>query len=291
MINHFFSLILFCLVIFAIGCGNSNKNILIIKVGTTQITYVDVETKLNIEACYRDDKTKPESWLGLYQLIENSLTEEIARTVGIEITPAMMADEVKRVDKETKAPGILNAVKKVCPDDKAYQEIYLKPRVINRLLHYRFSEDKTIQHEPYRKATDMLTLAKSGKDLKLLDGYEVKDIDLSKPQQPNPELSRFNLNLAEAEKELAESILNNLQPGQVYRSLRDDRYVFTIIKLLEKKDRFYKYEVVTVKKVDFDKWFDDMLRSIRKEVYQKDKIEEILKNISTGPVHAFLIKP
>ena len=182
-------------------------------------------------------------------------------------------------------------MKKVCPDDKAYQEIYLKPRVINRLLHYRFSEDKTIQHEPYRKATDMLTLAKSGKDLKLLDGYEVKDIDLSKPQQPNPELSRFNLNLAEAEKELAESILNNLQPGQVYRSLRDDRYVFTIIKLLEKKDRFYKYEVVTVKKVDFDKWFDDMLRSIRKEVYQKDKIEEILKNISTGPVHAFLIKP
>ena len=285
-------LILFgALIALASGCGKANQDTIIIKVGTSQITSGDVDTKLKIEACYRDDKTKPESWLGLYQLIEDRLMEEAARTIGIEITPAMMAEEVARVDRETKAPAILDAVKKACPDDKSYQEIYLKPRLVNRLLHYKFSEDKTIQQEPYQKALDMLTLAKSGKELKLLDGYAVKDIDLSAPKQPNQDLSKFNLTLNESEKELAENILASLQPGQVYQTLKEDRYAFAVIKLLEKKDNFYKYETVDIMKVEFDKWFADKIKGIKKEVAQRDRIEEVLGKTSIGPVNTFLARP
>lgn len=301
------------------GQDASKLNQPIIKVGTQVITAQDVETKIKIEACYRDDKKTPEKWLGLYQLIEDALMESAAQTLNIVITPEILTQESERVDKETKAPAILAAVKAVCSDAsndlhgsiKLYRDIYLKPRLVNRVLHYQFSEDKSVQEVPYDKAKEALQFARAGKDLKSMEGYSVQEIDPEKPKQSptcpdSPALrdvsgmnmAKYNLNMADPDKELIDSVLNTLKPGEVFPTIREDRYGFYIIKLLERRPvpsagdgtpgGYYKYEMITCQKKDFDRWFNEAVVDIKKEIYQKDLIDQILKNTTSGTVNKFL---
>jgi hypothetical protein len=202
----------------------------------------------------------------------------------------MMEEETARVDKETKAPELLQAVKNVCPDKTLYQKIYLKPRLVNRLLHHKFSEDRQIQASAYQKASDILKMTQSGKGLKDLDGYSLKEIDLTSKKESPKEMAQYNLPWSDPEKDLIENVLDHLQPGEIYQNLQEDRYGFYIIRLVEKRTQFYKYEMIHIKKREFDPWFLETVKGIKKQIYQKDLIEKILKHVTAGPVVEFLKK-
>jgi len=270
------------------GCSKGTPADSIIKAGSTVIDISDLNTKLKIESCYRDDKQAPAEWLGLYQLIEEALMEEAAKTIGVTISQEMLEEETVRVDKETKAPELLQSVKNVCSDRTLYQKIYLKPRLVNRLLHHKFSEDKEIQAAAYQKALDLLKLAQSGKDFKNMDGYSVKEIDLTSKKESPKEMAQYGLDWTDPEKDLVENVLDHLQPGDVYQNLREDRYGFYIIRLVERRVKFYKYEMVHIKKMEFVPWFLETVKGVKKQIYLKDLIEKILKNVTTGPVVIFL---
>jgi hypothetical protein len=262
----------------------------IIKIGGITITDQQLDIKLKIEKCYRDDKKLPDRWMGLYKLIDEALMEESAKSIGVIITADMLLDESRRVDKETKAPELLAEVKAVCPEYQRYTDLYLKPELLNRLVHYQFQQDRTIQEVPLDKATDALKKAKDGQDLKTLGNYSVQEIDPEKKKSASNELTRYNMEMADPDKELINTVLDTLSPGQLYQSVREDRYGFYIIKLLEHKDKYYKYEMLTFKKKDFDRWFNETITDISKEIYQFDLIEQIINNVTSGPVVAFLKK-
>ena len=288
-----------------VGCGRASVAQPIIKVGEITITSRMLDTKLKIEQCYRDDKKMPERWLGLYKLVDEALMEEAAKKLGIFATPDILDEEAKRVDKETKAPELLASVKAVCLDPTLYKEVYLKPGLVNRVAHYKFAEDKAIQEVAFDKANEALKKAKDGKDLKSIEGYSEQEIDPDKitPTGSSPinELSRYNMEMTNPEKELIDTVLKTLKPGDVYQTVREDRYGFYVIKLLEKRDAqitgpaetgksvgYYKYEMVTCKKKEFDRWFNEFILTVKKEVFQPELVEQILKNVTSGPVSTFL---
>jgi hypothetical protein len=264
----------------------------IIKVHDRAITTRQVEIQCRIEDCYRDDrKAGTPFWSGLCQLIDAALMEAVARVQGLVITDQMMAEETARVDRETKAPRILTCVKRNCPSQTIYQEIYLRPKLVNRLLYYHFAMDKEIQAEPYHRALEILDQARAGGALSTVKGYSLKEIDLSTKRQEEeaaPELTRYGIELPNPDKEFVEKVLKPLAEGAVYPHLWEARDYYLVVKLLQKQGKLYRYEIVNIQKIEFDPWFLAEIKRIKKEIIQADVIKELLAQVQTGRVAEFL---
>ena len=83
------------------------------------------------------------------QKVRRELAEErvLSRVFGMEVTPALLAAEYERIEKETRAPDQWEAIKQALGGDRRMiEEVVCRPLLVDRALRARFAFDQTI-HE------------------------------------------------------------------------------------------------------------------------------------------------
>lgn len=93
----------------------------------------------------------------------------LKKVYGVEITPAMVAAEVARIDATTRAPEVLAEIKHALGDDASrFAAAMARPIIVERELRSRFDTDDTL-HAPQRQEAERLRES-------LVAGKTVKDM-------------------------------------------------------------------------------------------------------------------
>jgi GTP cyclohydrolase II len=91
----------------------------------------------------------------LRRLVQTDLAKETAlkNVYGVEVTPAMLAAEVQRINTTTRAPDILAELKAALGNDtNRFALTVAKPIVVERLLRSRFENDDALHAAQRREA-------------------------------------------------------------------------------------------------------------------------------------------
>ena len=107
----------------------------------------------------------------LEKLVRQDLRKEavLKKNYGVEITPTLLAAEVRRIDSTTRAPEMLAEIKAALGDDPArFAEVFAKPILAERLLRENFDNDDAL-HAPQRQQAaqtreEILAAKKNGAD-------------------------------------------------------------------------------------------------------------------------------
>ena len=92
----------------------------------------------------------------LERLVRDDLRKEAAlqKAYGVEVTPAMVAAEVQRINTTTRAPEMLAEIKAALGNDPArFANVFAKAILVERLLRERFDNDDAL-HAPQRREAE-----------------------------------------------------------------------------------------------------------------------------------------
>ena len=92
------------------------------------------------------------------RLVGEDLHKEavLKKVYGVEITPAMLAAEVQRINTTTRAPDVLVELKTALGDDtNRFAQTVAKPIVVERILRDKFENDDTL-HTAQRQQTETI---------------------------------------------------------------------------------------------------------------------------------------
>ena len=92
----------------------------------------------------------------LERLVRADMQKELVlrKTFGVEITPAMVAAEVQRINTTTRAPEMLAEIKHALGGDAArFAEAMARPIIVERALRERFDNDDAL-HAPQRREVE-----------------------------------------------------------------------------------------------------------------------------------------
>jgi hypothetical protein len=115
------------------------------------------------------EQTLPEA--ALEKLVREDQAKEAAlkKVYGVEITPALLDAEVRRINATTRAPEMLNEIKTALGNDPGrFANAFAKPFLVERLLRQKFDFDDTL-HGPQRREaeqarTELLEARQKGAD-------------------------------------------------------------------------------------------------------------------------------
>ena len=117
----------------------------------------------------------------LRRLVQTDLAKEAAlkNVYGVEVTPAMLAAEVQRINTTTRAPEILAELKAALGNDtNRFARTVAKPIVVERLLRNRFENDDKLhvaqRHEAERVREQLLAVRSSRREEALAQRSEVR---------------------------------------------------------------------------------------------------------------------
>jgi hypothetical protein len=94
----------------------------------------------------------------LERLVRDDLRKEAAlkKVYGVEVTPALLEAEVRRINATTRAPEILAELKTALDHDRArFARTVARPIVVERLLRDKFENDDAL-HAPQRREAEKL---------------------------------------------------------------------------------------------------------------------------------------
>jgi hypothetical protein len=79
----------------------------------------------------------------------------LRKTYGVEVSPAMIAAEVRRIDRTTRAPEVLAEIKAALGNDpERFARAMVRPILVERALRARFDNDDTL-HAAQRRAAEL----------------------------------------------------------------------------------------------------------------------------------------
>lgn len=100
------------------------------------------------------DQTMPTSLVE--KLVREDLLKEkvLKKVYGVEVTPAMLAAEVQRINATTRAPDVLAELKAALGNDtNRFAQTVARPIVVERLLRAKFENDNAL-HAPQRRQAE-----------------------------------------------------------------------------------------------------------------------------------------
>ncbi|MDI6841091.1 MAG: hypothetical protein QMD71_09670 [bacterium] len=260
----------FIVCVIGFGC---QKNIA--KVGNIKITKNDLLYEAQVESVYCGKL--PSNDKALFKLIQNAIYEDIAIKQGIEISDSMLQAESTRVNRETKAPQLLYAVKLVFGKDKrSYLRLYLKPILVNQLLYGKFYYSDEFQGDRYNIAKNILEKWLSDTSFRDTAFYH----SWKYTKGGGKTLLPYDVAIP-VELSGVESILDSLPIGKIYPEIIDDRLSYRVIRLIGRSRDEYKVDGFAIEKHPFDTWFQAQLPGISLHIYDKPlrkEVVELVKN-------------
>jgi hypothetical protein len=252
---------------FILGAADGRKTVA--QVGRAEITGTDIDRRFGVEKAY-GNKTADRG-TALASLINDSLESEVAAVHGAGPTNEEIATFRKYVDENSRSPELLAKVKKVFgKDGRAYERLYLAPRIANRKLHYFYSRDPLIHQAERAKIEKAYGMAASGRALKDVAaelGLEYRDLSPKgedKQDVPPAFARHFTAEEWKPDDPLL-PIVEKLTNGQLYNNIIEDDLGYQVFRLLEKgkeKGR-YSAEAVFAGKRPFDEWFREEAAKVK----------------------------
>jgi len=207
-------------VLLIISCSRSPE---FLNVEGRKITKEDIRARLQIEKVYNSQYYDTTGVI--FIIIQQIWRENIAQDIGISITKEKIEKEAKRIDRETKAPHILNRVKEIFgQNDNKYLQHYVKPVLTERLLQEKFLFDTLYQKVPWRKINKAY-------------------VQVERLEEPDTSVRVF----IPEEDDIASFYMKYLNKGVV-----EDKYSYFFVKKINKKNQVYH-----IPKNDFTTWFHE----------------------------------
>ncbi len=247
-------------------------------VGGICIEARDISYKMAIERAYGNE-TITES-VALVMLVTESIEKEVGRMFRIEATADERSALRRHADEHSRAPEILAAVKHAFGvDQEAYERLYLEPRIINRKLHAWFNRNSEVHRQEraaIEKAYSLVQSEKSLKDAAQLCNLDFSTYEYGETEKELPsELQKYFPEKPVSQDQPMIAILENLSEGEVFRNIIEDDYSYRVIRLVEKKEKKYKIEAVSVKKRSFAAWFQGQCAKLRVQILDEGLKKEI----------------
>lgn len=272
------------LTFFLVSCDRD-----VAKIGETIITQKDLSYRARVSEVYYPQSGK--DYIALSQLIKGYLAEEVLKSMGYKIDANVIDSESRRIDANTKAPDVLNAIKKVYGRNKeAYNKSFVRIVYAERFLYNEIFLKSPIIHKEMREKAD-----------------EFLKRVIKKPRQFPKIASEMNLNLKEliiskekgirdAEKEKESERPSNQQgieqagfiidkiksvkPGNVYPEIIEWQEGYQVIMVKRKKGNEFYIASVSIPKRDYDEWFWSIAGDVPVWIYDKKLKDELIKNVS-----------
>jgi len=260
------------LLLFALGswwyaCAKSPVAV----VGTTSLGEADITYRIAVEKAYGTVIDRPAA---LVALIQDALEREVAMRSGVVVTEQALNAFSAGVDKHSKAPEVLKAVKKAfAGDDEAYRQLYLVPKIVNRQLRSWFSRDADMQEKPRVAIQKAYALAVAGNDfaqVAKVTGLKFAAQDYKAEQKDAPDALRayFPKGMAMITPAF-QMLLDELGIGKMAQTISEDETTYRVVRLLEKGKGVYKTDEIIAAKEPFGPWFKAQVKKIPVRIQDK----------------------
>jgi hypothetical protein len=247
-------------------------------VGQTPITAREIHNRKKVEEAYGNCGMSDET--AIISLVNDALERETARMHNVVVTEQEISSFRKYVDENTKAPEILEKVKRVFGDDRtSYEQIYLAPKIINRKLRSWYSRNTEIHKRERAAIEKAYSLARSGKSL--AEAAEARSLDYStneyhKGDKTMPASRKGHRPRdSKSPKDGIAAIVARLSEGEICKNIVEDDYGYQVVKLLQKNGTEYTLEAVAAKKRPFRKWFLEQAGQIDVRILDRELEKEV----------------
>jgi hypothetical protein len=114
----------------------------------------------------------------------------LKKAYGVTVTQAMLEEEVRRIETDTKDEGTLARIKTALgPEREGYAQTVVRPIIVERLLRLKFYQDKAIHAAEREKAISSRRAMETGSRI---EGTEEQKLLLSsRPAQVSPSASNI----------------------------------------------------------------------------------------------------
>jgi len=274
--------LLFFQIIFFLSCA---KNVA--KVGSTTITTKDLSCRARVSEIYYPGSGDKE-YIALAQLIKGYLSEEVLKSMGYVVDNNVIDSESKRIDNNTKAPEVLERIKKIYGRDKEgyyktfvrivyaerylYNEVFLKSPAIHKAEREqieKFLDAVRNSPERFHKIADEYKL--------IVNSLRISEKGIMDAKEDQKE-NRTDSSGAEQAKYILDKI-KDTKPGSVYPEIIEWLEGYQVIKVVKRKDNEFVVDSVSVSKGNYDDWFWSIAKDIPVVIYDKTLKNELLHEV------------
>ena len=254
----------------------------IAKVDGIPIYSEDIKDEKGIQHAYGANYTDEEALLLLFQ---QKLREYVLlKKLGIKIREKDIEKEKERIDRETKAPEILNRVKAYFnKDKKRYLKAFVYPVLVSRLLEQTFYFDTTIQKKGYMLSREKFKALKEHPNMDIKNDSFYISLDLEKMEKENKGIP-FVLPFYQMDS----AVLRSLPQKGVYPEIIEDRAGYYILRKLDKKSK--KFDGFFIRKRSFNKWFHDNIKDVKIEIFDKEMKNRVLLRAKGSYIEKLIVK-
>ena len=258
-----------------------------------RVSEKDLADFIAAESCYGSDALNSRK-AGFMRMLETAIMEEVMRReAGLELTKADYEKEGQRIDRETRAPEILECVKKYFTEDGRgrYERVFLRKNMIAGPFHRFLQFDPKVQKQAYNIRDQVLAKSRQGESFvdlaaELKIGYSTRTYTLEEPREDKKEYIKERaaapsptLRWSPFEKQFIEDHLKALAPGQM-KPEPVDSYDIQFFRLLSNDDGRYRFESLRIDKKNIRDYFSSIpkLRCAIKDPELKEWIRGIPGN-------------
>lgn len=233
-----------------------------------------------------------------YQLLRALAYRNIATRNHVPLTAAVLDAESKRIDMDTRMPGRIKALRKLCQTETAYKKYYVLPDFSERWLYYNFQNNPYIHHYGkgiyiqqklnevlqgqltfnalatcYQANVDTLILDNSGTPIPYSNVREARQnglIDLTQnvPDGLHEKVARqMNFKDSLTRAQLFYTVISKLSVGEVHAKVIFMPDCFMLVKLLSNQEGKTTILTIAIPKLNFDEWVEKQCNALRLQVF------------------------
>ncbi len=273
------------------------------KIGKGEITEADLSDYSASEGCYGPDAVNSRK-AAFMRMLEATVTEELlAREAGIVVSADDYQKELDRIDQGTRAPDVLDCIKKHFLFERAkgfppegrrrYERVYLRKYAQGPKFSDFMNTDQ-VQGDVYK--TRERVMAKALEGVSFVDLAKEFDLNYSShtytPEEPKEDKKEKEgpmapfMRWSPFEKEFIDKHLKALFPGQVKPAPIDEGGDFQFVKLISNAQNKYFFESLTLRRKTSEQYFDDRPR-LPARIYD-DELKNWLNGMPNHPMRKIL---
>lgn len=238
------------------------------------ITERDLEDFTKSESCYGPDAINSRR-AGFMRMLEVAAAEELLeRQARIVVSPDDYEKELGRIDRETRAPEMLDCIKAYFQFDKAtgafkgdgrrrYERIFLRKNIVGRMNGQFYNSNPRVQGKAFKTRDRVLEKARKGASFADLAKefnleYSTRTFTLEEPKDQQASTAAVTppfMRWSPFEKQFIEDNLKDLKPGEMKPQPNEDANAITFIKLLSQADGKHHFETLLLRKVSTGEYY------------------------------------
>ncbi|MFZ5523858.1 MAG: hypothetical protein ACOY9D_07220 [Pseudomonadota bacterium] len=237
-------------------------------VGARQITREDIIHMILIEKFYKSPPLSEAD--ALFNIMQDAIAQEVAHSVGVDVTPSETPLNSPFVDQYTPAGKEDIKTQALIPpheqtfhvDQLAYAQLYVVPKMIDRKLRRYYNTSSFLHRKERERISQALQLAVAGKSFAeaanqtglITARHELEDKKIELPAALAPALP---VDKHLPRKSTLFEILNQLAPGELHPDILQDEDGYRVLRLIARNGPRYTIETIEAARPSFESWLKE----------------------------------